>query len=166
MVSSSRRLAPWLVERASFFMDCALEEARRTPSCDVPVGAIVLDPHGEIIARGHNERVFLSDPTAHAEIQALRAAGKVFSHSPGRLDACSLIVTLEPCTMCAGAILGARIGSLIFGAWEEKTGACGSLFDAIRDPHHLHIPQVLGGINEQKCASLLTDFFAQRRSKH
>ncbi|MDO4909812.1 MAG: nucleoside deaminase [Corynebacterium sp.] len=152
-----RKLSPQLLDEATALMDLALAEARRTPATDVPVGAIIVDSAGKILSRGHNERDFRGDPTAHAEVEAIRAAARA------RLDDCTLVVTLEPCTMCAGAILGARIGRLIFGAWEPKTGACGSLIDVLRDPPNLHRPQVLGGIKEQACSRLLSEFFATKR---
>ncbi|MDO4911038.1 MAG: nucleoside deaminase [Corynebacterium sp.] len=152
-----RNLPPPLLAEANGLMALALEEARRTPLVDVPVGAILLDATGRVLSRGHNEREFRGDATAHAEVEAIRAAGRP------RLDDCTLVVTLEPCTMCAGAILGARVGRLIFGAWEPKTGACGSLIDVLRDPPNLHRPEVLAGIREEECAALMTEFFASRR---
>ena len=138
-------------------MQQALDLAATTPPRDVPVGALVFDAGGEVIGRGVNRREQRQDPTAHAEVEAIRDAAR----NPGtwRLDGCELVVTLEPCSMCAGALLGARIESLIFGAFEPKTGAVGSLLDALRDPHHLHQIQVRGGIMEPENAALLADFF-------
>ncbi|WP_070975198.1 nucleoside deaminase [Corynebacterium sp. MC3] len=138
-------------------MQQALDLAATTPPGDVPVGALVFDADGEVIGRGVNRREQRQDPTAHAEVEAIRDAARTLG--TWRLDGCELVVTLEPCTMCAGALLGARIDSLIFGAFEPKTGAVGSLFDALRDPHHLHQIQVRGGIMEPENAALLADFF-------
>lgn len=138
-------------------MQQALDLAATTPPGDVPVGALVFDADGEVIGRGVNRREQRQDPTAHAEVEAIRDAARTLG--TWRLDGCELVVTLEPCTMCAGALLGARIESLIFGAFEPKTGAVGSLLDALRDPHHLHQIQVRGGIMEPENAALLADFF-------
>lgn len=140
----------------------ALALARTTPDGDVPVGALVYGPGEKVLGRGVNRRNQRADPTAHAEVEAIRDAAARLG--TWRLDGCELVVTLEPCTMCAGAILGARVASLVFGAYEPKTGAVGSLFDAIRDPHHLHQVEVLGGVCEAGSAALLGDFFAGRRS--
>ena len=138
-------------------MQQALDLATTTPPGDVPVGALVFDADGQVIGCGVNRREQRQDPTAHAEVEAIRAAARTLGS--WRLDGCELVVTLEPCTMCAGALLGARIESLIFGAFEPKTGAVGSLLDALRDPHHLHHIQVRGGIMEPENAALLADFF-------
>nr|WP_221330585.1 nucleoside deaminase [Actinoplanes sp. L3-i22] len=134
----------------------ALSVASTSPS-DVPVGAIVLDPDGAELAVAGNERELTGDPTAHAEILALRRAAAV--RGEWRLDGCTLVVTLEPCTMCAGALVLARISTLVFGAWEPKTGAVGSLWDVVRDPRLNHRPEVYGGILEPECARLMRDFF-------
>lgn len=142
-------------------MQQALDLAATTPPGDVPVGALVFDAGGEVIGRGVNRREQRQDPTAHAEVEAIRDAARTLG--TWRLDGCELVVTLEPCTMCAGALLGARIESLIFGAFEPKTGAVGSLFDALRDPHHLHQIQVRGGIMEPENAALLAEFFRDLR---
>lgn len=142
-------------------MQQALDLAVTTPPGDVPVGALVFDADGEVIGRGVNRREQRQDPTAHAEVEAIRDAARTLG--TWRLDGCELVVTLEPCTMCAGALLGARIESLIFGAFEPKTGAVGSLFDALRDPHHLHQIQVRGGIMEPENAELLAEFFRDLR---
>ncbi|MCQ4610492.1 nucleoside deaminase [Corynebacterium sp. CCUG 61414] len=142
-------------------MQQALDLAATTPPGDVPVGALVFDADGEVIGRGVNRREQRQDPTAHAEVEAIRDAARTLG--TWRLDGCELVVTLEPCTMCAGALLGARIDSLIFGAFEPKTGAVGSLFDALRDPHHLHQIQVRGGIMEPENAALLAEFFRDLR---
>jgi tRNA(adenine34) deaminase len=128
---------------------------------DVPVGAVVLSADGSIIGRGRNQREELGDPTAHAEVVALRAAAAALGS--WRLDDCTLVVTLEPCTMCAGAILNSRVGRLVFGADEPRTGAVGSLFDVIRDRRHLHQPEVVAGVGAAESAALLKDFFAAQR---
>ncbi len=124
-------------------------------SNDVPVGALVIDPSGKIIASGTNEREAKSDPTAHAEIVALRKAAT----NGWRLDNHTLVVTLEPCAMCAGAIAQARISKVIFGAWDEKAGAAGSVWDVLRDPRAIHRIEVESGVLEKECAALLSDFF-------
>ena len=124
-------------------------------SNDVPVGALVIDPSGKIIASGTNEREAKSDPTAHAEIVALRKA----AINGWRLDNHTLVVTLEPCAMCAGAIAQARISKVIFGAWDEKAGAAGSVWDVLRDPRAIHRVEVESGVLEKECAALLSDFF-------
>ena len=124
-------------------------------SNDVPVGALVIDPSGKIIASGTNEREAKSDPTAHAEIVALRKAAT----NGWRLDNHTLVVTLEPCAMCAGAIAQARISKVIFGAWDEKAGAAGSVWDVLRDPRTIHRVEVESGVLEKECAALLSDFF-------
>lgn len=139
----------------------AIELAKTTPPGDVPVAALVYSPGGDIIGRGVNRREADGDPTAHAELVALRQAARTLGG--WRLDGCEIVVTLEPCTMCAGAILGARCRSLVFGAFEPNTGAVGSLFDALRDPHHLHTVEVRGGVLQAEAAQLLSDFFTQLR---
>ena len=143
-------------------MRVALAAAAQTPAGDVPVGAVVFGADGEVVGRGVNRREALGDPTAHAEVEAIREAARTLG--TWRLDGCELVVTLEPCTMCAGAILGARVSSLVFGAWEPKTGAVGSVLDAIRDPHHLHVPEIRGGVLEVEAGRLLSEFFEGLRS--
>ena len=143
-------------------MRVALETAKQTPVGDVPVGAVVFDAAGEVVGRGVNRREANCDPTAHAEVEAIRDAARTLG--TWRLDGCELVVTLEPCTMCAGAILGARVSSLVFGAWEPKTGAVGSVLDAIRDPRHLHTPEVRAGVLEAEAAKMLAEFFEGLRS--
>jgi len=128
---------------------------------DVPVGAVVYGPDGAELAYGRNEREATGDPTAHAEIVALRRAA--LARGDRHLDGCALVVTLEPCTMCAGALVLARVSVLIFGAWEPKTGAVGSLWDVVRDPRLNHRPEVYGGVLEAECGALLREFFARRR---
>ncbi|MEY4364944.1 MAG: hypothetical protein RLZZ305_288 [Actinomycetota bacterium] len=142
-------------------MRVALEEARAaTAHGDVPVGAVVLRG-GAVIARRHNERELSNDPTAHAEVLALRdAAAQVGSW---RLDECTLVVTLEPCLMCAGAALSSRIGALVYGAADLKAGATASLYSVLTDPRLNHNPPVSHGVLAEECAGLLTDFFEQRR---
>ena len=128
---------------------------------DVPVGALVLSPEGEVLGGGHNRREADGDPTAHAEVVALRAAAS--SRGGWRLQDCTLVVTLEPCVMCAGALMLARIGRLVLGAWDPKAGACGSVWDVVRDRRATHRVEVIGGIREQECAQILLDFFAGHR---
>lgn len=147
---------------AAQLMRQAITVARTTPVGDIPVGAVVFNPAGEVIGTGTNRREADGDPTAHAEIIAIREA--VRNHNDGwRLTDCTLVVTLEPCTMCAGAIVGARLKRLIFGAFEPKTGACGSVFDVVRDRQVLHSPEVHGGVLSEECAALLADFFTDLR---
>ncbi len=128
---------------------------------EVPIGAVVLDPAGAVIAIAHNERELGADPTAHAEILALRRAGEVLGS--WHLDGCTLAVTLEPCTMCAGAIVLSRLQRLVFGAWDPKAGAVGSLWDVVRDRRLNHRPEVAAGVCEDECSRLLADFFAAKR---
>ena len=127
---------------------------------DVPVGAIVVNADGVVIGTGFNEREAHNDPTAHAEIVAIRNAAMRLQKS--RLDGCTLIVTLEPCAMCAGAIAQSRISNLIFGAWDEKAGAVGSVWDILRDPRSIFKVEVTSGIRENECAQLLKDFFSDK----
>ncbi|MDQ7906834.1 nucleoside deaminase [Phytohabitans sp. ZYX-F-186] len=124
---------------------------------DIPVGAVVYGPDGAELGAAPNERELTGDPTAHAEIVALRRAAE--ATGSWRLDGCTLVVTLEPCTMCAGALVLARISTLVFGAWEPKTGAVGSLWDVVRDRRLNHRPEVYSGVLEAECAALLRDFF-------
>jgi tRNA(adenine34) deaminase len=140
----------------------AISAAAAAGDRDVPVGAVVFDSAGRELARAANAREALGDPTAHAEILALRRAAAV--HGDGwRLEGATLAVTLEPCTMCAGALVLARVGRLVFGAWEPKTGAVGSLWDVVRDRRLNHRPQVRGGVLEDECAALLDEFFRTQR---
>jgi tRNA(adenine34) deaminase len=134
----------------------ALEVAAATGD-DVPVGAIVLGADGTELGAAGNEREASGDPTAHAEILALRRAAR--STGSWRLSGCTLVVTLEPCTMCAGAIVLARVSTLVFGAWEPKTGAVGSLWDVVRDRRLNHRPEVYSSVLQDECAALLRDFF-------
>jgi tRNA(adenine34) deaminase len=130
-------------------------------SQDVPVGAIVVDPAGVVIGRGHNVREAHRDPTGHAEVVALRDAASASGH--WRLDGCTLVVTLEPCVMCAGAAMAARLDRVVFGAWDPKAGACGSVWDLTRDPLATHTVEVVGGVRAEEAAALLVDFFEGRR---
>ncbi|TCL86936.1 tRNA-adenosine deaminase [Curtobacterium sp. PhB142] len=143
-------------------MERALDEARACVATgDVPVGAVVLDRDGVVVAVGRNEREALQDPTAHAEVLALRAAAAVTGD--WHLDEHTLVVTLEPCPMCAGAILAARVPRVVFGAWDPKAGATGSVYDIARDRRLPHRSEVVGGVLERECAALLDAFFSQRR---
>ena len=126
---------------------------------DVPVGALIVDSENNIISTGFNEREAHQDPTAHAEIVAIRRAAQKLGS--WRLDECKLVVTLEPCAMCAGAIAQSRINTLVFGAWDEKAGAVGSVWDVLRDQRAIHKMEVVGGVLEAECAELLTNFFRQ-----
>lgn len=128
---------------------------------DVPVGALVINPQGEIVGLGKNLREADSDPTAHAEIVAIREAGSAANN--WRLDGHTLVVTLEPCAMCAGAIAQSRISTLVFGAWDEKAGAVGSVWDLLRDPRSPHSTEVIAGVMESECAALLQEFFRNLR---
>jgi tRNA(adenine34) deaminase len=127
---------------------------------DVPVGAIIVNKDGVVVGKGFNEREENNDPTAHAEVVAIRNAAARLQNS--RLDGCTLIVTLEPCAMCAGAIAQSRISKLIFGAWDEKAGAVGSVWDVLRDPRSIFKVEVTSGVLEDECAGLLKDFFSDK----
>ncbi len=127
---------------------------------DVPVGAIIMNRDGIVMGRGFNEREANNDPTAHAEVVAIRNAASRLQNS--RLDGCILVVTLEPCAMCAGAIAQSRISKVIFGAWDEKAGAVGSVWDVLRDPRSIFKVEVVAGVLEKDCADLLTDFFKDK----
>ena len=141
----------------------AIEMARAAVSAsgDVPVGAIILNKDGEVIATGVNQRELRKDPIAHAEMVAIQKAADAIGD--WRLDECTLVVTLEPCAMCAGAIAQARIPRVVFGAWDEKAGAVGSKWDLLRDPRQLHKPEIIAGILADECAALLGDFFQEKR---
>lgn len=136
----------------------AIREAERALSAgDIPVGALVINSEGKIIGRGYNRREIDLDPIAHAEIVAINQAAEELKN--WRLDGCTLVATLEPCAMCAGAIAQSRISKLIFGAWDEKAGAVGSVWDVLRDPRALYKVEVRGGVLERECAELLSTFF-------
>ena len=142
-------------------MRLALAEARLAPDTgDVPVGAVVVRDDG-VVGTGRNAREETGDPTAHAEVVALRAAADAVG--TWRLDGCTLVVTLEPCVMCAGAMMAARVPRLVLGAWDDKAGATGSKWDLVRDPRALHTVEVRPGVRAAECEGLLLDFFASRR---
>lgn len=144
------------------WMGLALEEARRTrESGDVPIGAVVVGPDGAVLGRGCNRREADADPTGHAEILAIREAARRLGR--WRLEDCTLVVTLEPCAMCAGAAVLARIPRLVMGAWDEKAGAAGSVLDVVRERRLNHWVEVFPEVREQECAELLLEFFRSRR---
>jgi tRNA(adenine34) deaminase len=148
-------------------MRLALAEATRTAAAlgdDVPVGAVILDEAGTVLARARNRRELDRDPTAHAEIVALRQAAAALRR--WRLTDLTLVVTLEPCTMCAGAVIAARLGRLVYGAEDPRAGAVGSLWDVLRDRRLNHHPEVIGGVLADECGEVLRDFFAARRTDH
>ena len=132
-----------------------------TTSADVPVGAVILNSKSEVVATGSNERELTNDPTAHAEIVAMRIAAATLGS--WRLEDHTLVVTLEPCAMCAGAIVQSRIPRVVFGAWDEKAGAVGSVWDILRDPRTLNKPEVITGVMADECAQLLQTFFQGQR---
>lgn len=143
-------------------MHAALTQARAAAEHgDVPIGAVVLNASGQVVGTGHNRREVDADPMAHAEVLALRAAASTLG--AWRLDACTLVVTLEPCTMCAGALVQARVGRLVFGAWNDEMGAVGTLWDVVRDPRVHHRPEVISGVLAEECSELLKDFFLGHR---
>ena len=139
----------------------AAEAAAGAGAADVPVGAVILDEAGSVIARARNRRELDTDPTAHAEIVAIRQAARVLGR--WRLTGLTLVVTLEPCTMCAGAVTVSRLARVVYGAEDPKAGAVGSLWDVLRDTRLNHHPEVIGGVLAGECAALLRDFFAARR---
>ena len=160
--------------RHAEWMSLALAEARNAlATADVPIGAVVIGPDGSVLGAGRNEREALGDPTAHAEMVAIReAAARLRAHHAlegkgddgWRLEDCTLVVTLEPCAMCAGAIVLARIPRVVFGAWDEKAGAAGSVFDILRERRLNHWVEVIAGVREPECAALLREFFAGHRA--
>lgn len=156
-----RGLAPDDPRYAGWLAD-ALELASTAGRAgEVPVGALVIDADGQVIGSGANARESTADPTAHAEIVALRAAAR---HTGSwRLPEATIVVTLEPCVMCAGAIVAARVRTLVFGAWDPKAGACGSVWDLVRDTRANHWVEVVGGLDEDRCGGILRDFFGERR---
>jgi tRNA(adenine34) deaminase len=139
----------------------AASEATASADADVPVGAVVLDGTGTVIGRGHNQREAASDPTAHAELIALRAAGQ--SRGSWRLTDCTMVVTLEPCTMCAGALLAGRLARLVYGTADPRAGAAGSVWDVLHDPRLGPPVEVRGGVLAAECAAVLQAFFDRRR---
>jgi tRNA(adenine34) deaminase len=145
------------------WMRLALAEASAAGDDDeIPVGAVVLSPAGDVLGRGHNVREQSADPTAHAEVVALRAAAVRVGQ--WRLEDCTLVVTLEPCVMCAGALVLARVARLVMGAWSPESGAVGSVWDVVRDRRTGFRPEVVSGVLEEECAALLSGWFAERRT--
>jgi len=143
-------------------MRAALDEGRvALATGDVPIGAVVVDPSGAVIGRGRNIREAEADPTGHAEVVALREAAK--ARGEWRLEGCTLVVTLEPCTMCAGAAVLARVERIVFGAFDDKAGAVGSLWDVVRDRRLNHRPEVVAGLMAEEQRALLEDFFGSQR---
>ncbi len=156
-------MSGWSVDPSDeAWMGLALEQAAAASSSgDVPVGAVVVDAEGRVVGTGVNRREADGDPTAHAEILALRAAAEAAGE--WRLDGCTLVVTLEPCAMCAGAIVLSRVSRLVLGAWDPKAGAAGSVWDLVRDRRVNHRVEVVGGVRAGECSQLLLDFFAEHR---
>jgi tRNA(adenine34) deaminase len=154
-------VSPLVNRQWAELMGLALAEAELAGS-DVPIGAVVVDADGQVIGRGHNEREETGDPTAHAEILAIREAARHVGE--WRLTGCTLVVTLEPCTMCAGAIVLARLDRLVFAAYDEKAGAVGSLWDVVRDRRLNHRPEVVSGVMADEAGARLRDFFTGHRS--
>jgi tRNA(adenine34) deaminase len=153
----SQRRAVW-----EQLMGIALHEATHALATgDVPVGALVVDDDGRLLGLGRNRREEIGDPTAHAEILALRQAAA--TRGEWRLEGCTLVVTLEPCAMCAGALVAARVQRLVLGAWDPKAGATGSVWDLVRDQRANHAVEVVGGVREDECGAVLRDFFEARR---
>src|SRR5450631_1321280 len=158
----SESARPVADKQFGIWMGQALEVASQALAAgDVPVGCVVLSQEGKVLGVGHNQREADGDPTAHAEVLALRAAAS--AGGSWRLQDCTLVVTLEPCVMCAGAVMLARIGRLVLGAWDPKAGACGSVWDLVRDRRATHRVEVVGGIRERECSQILLDFFAGHR---
>jgi tRNA(adenine34) deaminase len=141
-------------------MGLALAEANQA-GIDVPVGAVLVDPDGNLVASAHNEREATGDPTAHAEMLVIQRAGK--QSSKWRLDQLTLVVTLEPCVMCAGAIIAARLPKLVFGAFDDRVGGAGSRYDLVRDSRLGSPVEVITGVMQQECSKVLKDFFEKRR---
>ncbi len=140
----------------------AIEVARQAASSrDVPIGALIVDSAGQVVSTGHNLREADADPTAHAEVVAIRTASA--QRGEWRLDGCTLVVTLEPCTMCAGAIVLARLDRVVFGAFDPKAGAVGSLWDVVRDRRLNHRPEVVSGVLEDETGALIREFFDRHR---
>ena len=151
-----------MLDEIVFAMNQALDLARESASSgEVPGGAVVLDSEGNIIGKGANMREKNADPLAHAEVLAMKSAA--ISRKSWNLSDCTLVVTLEPCPMCAGAVLQTRLKRVIFGAWDAKLGACGSVWDILRDPHIGSHPEVIGSVCESECAQLLRNFFENHR---
>jgi tRNA(adenine34) deaminase len=142
-------------------MSLAIAEAKKSGT-DVPVGAVLVDKSGNVVAAAHNRKEELSDPTSHAEIEVIRTAAQ--ARGDWRLEDLTLVVTLEPCVMCAGAIVAARITKVVFGTWDEKVGAAGSAFDLLRDARLGKPVEVVTGILEKECSELLREFFQEKRT--
>ncbi len=154
--------AAWGAGEYAAWMRAALDLARASgDSGDVPVGAVVVDRSGAVVGRGHNVREAAGDPAGHAEVVALRAAGA--AAGTWRLEGCTLVVTLEPCAMCAGAAVLARVDRVVFGAFDPKAGACGSVWDLPRDRRSMHRPEVVAGVLAEDCRRILLDFFGPYR---
>ena len=144
-------------------MTRALDLAERAAAAgDVPVGALVVEASGEVVGEGWNLREVAQDPTAHAEVVALRAAATGLG--AWRLEGCTLVVTMEPCPMCAGAAMLARVERIVLGAWDPKLGACGSVWDVVRDRRATHRAEVVGGVLEEECGAVVRRFFAEHRA--
>lgn len=156
--SESHKLKPM---DFTHFMHLALAEAKAARS-EVPVGAVLVSEQGEVLAIAHNRRELMSDPTSHAEIEVIRQAGERLKD--WRLENATLFVTLEPCVMCAGAIVAARIPRVVFGAWDERVGAAGSIYDILRDSRLGKPVEVIAGVMESDCMMILKEFFASRRA--
>jgi tRNA(adenine34) deaminase len=156
------RSAPALAADQAAMRLALVEASIAAAAGEIPVGAVVLGARGDVIARGHNVREAASDPAGHAEIVALRSAAAVLGD--WRLTGCTLVVTLEPCTMCAGALVLARVARLVFGAYDAKAGAVGSLWDVVRDRRLNHRPEVVAGVLADECQAVLSAFFADRRT--
>ena len=164
MIADAGRTSPGdnLRARMDAAMTQALGLAREAAAHgDVPVGAVVTGPDGRVLGRGRNHREEHADPLSHAEVEAMRDAARALGR--WNLADCTLVVTLEPCPMCAGAAVSAHVGRVVFGAWDPKMGACGSVWDIPRDPHIGFSPEVHGGVRERECAALLSDWFAAHR---
>lgn len=166
--TAQRKVGDTMVQEHETWMRLALDEARAALATDdVPIGAVILSPDRQVLASGRNEREAGGDPTAHAEVVAIRNAVRALqargTDDGWRLEDCTLVVTLEPCAMCAGAIVLSRIPKLVFGAWDEKAGACGSVFDIVREPRLNHWVEVYPRVLEAECAQLLLDFFRAKR---
>ena len=149
------------IDHAEWMREAVADARRALDTGDVPVAAIVLDDAGRVLGAGRNEREARQDPTAHAEVLALRRAAE--TTGDWHLSGATLVVTLEPCVMCAGAILSARVPTVVFGAWDDKAGAAGSVYDVLRDRRLNHRVEVYGGVEQHACAALLEQFFADRR---
>ncbi|RFA16836.1 tRNA-specific adenosine deaminase [Subtercola boreus] len=152
-------LPPASPEHDGWMLEALAEARQALRTADVPVGAVVVGANGELLARGHNERELLNDPTAHAEIVALRRAAALLGD--WQLAGSTLVVTLEPCVMCAGAILAARVARVVFGAWDDKAGAAGSVYDVLRDRRLNHRVEVFAGVRAEESGELLSGFFRE-----